>query len=88
MTGSLESRVLALLTEVAPDVDPALVLPDVDFREQFDFDSMDVYNFAVAIHRALGIDVPERDYRELSSLSRCVAYLERARIARTSSSST
>lgn len=88
MTESLESWVLELLTQVAPDVDPAAVRPEVDFREQFDFDSMDVYNFAVAIHGALGIDVPERDYRELTSLARCVAYLERARSARTSSSST
>lgn len=78
MSESLEARVLELLTQVAPDVDPAGVQRDVEFREQFDFDSMDLYNFAVAIHQSLGIDVPERDYRELGSLGRCVAYLERA----------
>jgi len=76
---SLESRILALLCEVAPDVDPAAVRADRDFRDQFDFDSMDLFNFAVALHRRFGIDIPERDYRNLTSLSKCAAYLQRVR---------
>lgn len=73
---ALAERVLALVTEIAPDVDPATVLPAVDFRDQFDFDSMDTLNFAIAIHRDLGVDVPEADYSRLASLDKCVAYLE------------
>jgi len=72
---SLEARILALLVEVAPDVDPAGVRPERDFRDQFDFDSMDLFNFATAIHGAFGIDIPERDYRQLASLAKCTAYL-------------
>ena len=71
----LASRLLALLTEIAPDVDPATVIPGVDFRDQFDFDSMDTLNFAVAIHRDLGVDVPEAEYSRLASLDKCVDYL-------------
>ena len=71
----LSQRVLALLTEVAPDVDAASVIPGVAFRDQFDFDSMDTLNFAIALHRDLGVEVPEADYGQLSSLDRCVAYL-------------
>ena len=71
----LRERVLALLTEIAPDVDPATLLPGVAFREQFDFDSMDTLNFAIALHRELGVDVPETEYARLSSLDGCVAYL-------------
>ena len=74
----LASRVLQLLTAIAPDVDPASVIPGVDFRAQFDFDSMDTLNFAVALHRELGVDVPERDYAQLASLDKCVAYLHQA----------
>jgi acyl carrier protein len=73
---SLDSRVLRLLASVAPDVDPATVRPDVDFRDQFDFDSMDVFNFAAALHQSFGIDIPERDYRQLAGLAKCVAYLQ------------
>jgi acyl carrier protein len=72
---SLEARVLNLLVSVAPDVDPAAVHPDLDFRDQFDFDSMDLFNFATAIHQTFGIDIPERDYRNLVGLAKCAAYL-------------
>jgi len=71
----LSKRVLELLTEVAPDVDPASVIPAVTFRDQFDFDSMDTLNFAIALHRELGVEVPEADYAQLASLEKCVAYL-------------
>ena len=72
---ALATRVLGLVTEIAPDVDPATVLPGVDFRDQFDFDSMDTLNFAIALHRELGVEVPEADYSQLASLDKCVAYL-------------
>ena len=71
----LAARVLELLTGIAPDVDPASVIPGVDFRDQFDFDSMDTLNFAIALHREFGVDVPETDYAHLASLDQCVAYL-------------
>ena len=72
---ALAERVLGLVTEIAPDVDPASVIPGVNFRDQFDFDSMDTLNFAIALHRELGVDVPEAEYARLSSLDKCVDYL-------------
>jgi acyl carrier protein len=71
----LSKRVLELLTEIAPDVDPASVIPGVAFRDQFDFDSMDTLNFAIALHRELGVEVPESEYAQLASLEKCVGYL-------------
>ena len=71
----LARRVLSLVTEIAPDVDAATVIPGINFRDQFDFDSMDTLNFAIALHRELGVDVPETDYAQLASLDKCVAYL-------------
>jgi acyl carrier protein len=75
----LRQRVLALLAGVAPDVDPATLRADLEFREQFEFDSMDLFNFASAVHAAFGIDIPEKDYRQLAALGSCLAYL-RARL--------
>jgi acyl carrier protein len=40
---------------------------------------MDVFNFAAAIHQAFGVDVPERDYRQLLSIEKAAEYL-RSRI--------
>jgi acyl carrier protein len=71
----LATTVLALVTGIAPDVDPASVIAGVDFRDQFDFDSMDTLNFAIALHRELGVEVPEADYSRLASVDKCVAYL-------------
>jgi len=73
---ALRARILELLVDVAPDVDPAAVRPVEDFRQQFDFDSMDLFSFATAIHAAFGIDIPERDYRQLASLEKCATYVE------------
>jgi acyl carrier protein len=72
----LARRVLELVTGIAPDVDAATVIPGIDFRDQFDFDSMDTLNFAIALHRELGVEVPETDYSQLASLDKCVGYLE------------
>lgn len=72
---ALARRVLELVTEIAPDVDTASVLPGVRFRDQFDFDSMDTLNLAIALHREFGVDVPEAEYSRLASVDQCVAYL-------------
>jgi acyl carrier protein len=72
---ALRERVLRVLRDVAPDIDPAELAPDVDIRRQYDFDSMDTLNFAIGLKRAFGVDIPDADFRELASLDRCLAYL-------------
>jgi acyl carrier protein len=71
----LARRILELMTTIAPDVEAESVIPGIAFRDQFDFDSMDTLNFAIALHREFGVDVPETDYANLASIDRCVAYL-------------
>lgn len=44
-------------------------------REQLDLDSMDALNFVVALHGALGVEIPETDYPKLVTLDACVEYL-------------
>ncbi len=63
-------RLLTLLTNIAPDIDPATVDPSRDLRDQFDFDSMDTLHFATAISAEFGIDVAERDYVRLAGLDK------------------
>lgn len=71
----IRDAVIADLTGVAPDVEPDSVEPGVNFRDQFDFDSMDFLNFVTALHKRFGIDIPEADYGELNNLDGCVAYI-------------
>lgn len=71
----IEAVVLAALTGVAPDLEGEPVDPEVPFRDQFDFDSMDLLNFAIALHERLGVDIPEIDYPKVASLDGSIAYL-------------
>ena len=75
----VRTTVLRVLGEIAPEADLASIKPDVPFREQLDLDSMDLLNFVVGVHEALGVDIPEADYGKLATLDACVAYLERRR---------
>jgi len=70
--------VIRALTEIAPDIDPAAIDADRDLAEQLDIDSMDFLNIVVLIHERTGIEIPERDYPKLSTLSDAVAYLAAA----------
>ena len=75
----IRETVLRLLGRIAPDADPASVDPAVPMREQLDIDSMDFLNFAIALHKELGVNIPEKDYPKLATLNGCVAYLATAR---------
>ena len=72
----LAELVKSTLINVAPDLEGETFAADIGFREQFEVDSMDMLNFIIALHKATGIDIPERDYVKLETLSGCVAYLK------------
>ena len=71
----LSATVLRVLGEIAPEADLASLRPDVGFRDQLDLDSMDVLNFVVGLHAALGVEIPESDYPKLATLDGCIEYL-------------
>ncbi len=71
----LRQLVTAALLKVAPDLAGEEIDAKKRFRDQFEFDSMDLLNFVMELHRASGIDIPERDYPKLETLDGCIAYL-------------
>ena len=75
MADDLRAAVLRVLGDVAPEADLTSLAPDVPFREQLDLDSMDILNFVVGLHAALGVEIPEADYPRLATLDACVEYL-------------
>ena len=79
MNESEISEILVLeLGNIAPEANLASLDPKADFREALDIDSMDFLNLVAAIHRRLGVNVPETDYRKLFTLNDAVAYLKKA----------
>ena len=63
------------IVKVAPDVDPDTLPTDVDFREEAELDSMDVLGVLTAIQEATGIEVPETDYSEITTIDQFTDYL-------------
>ena len=72
----IRRSIVAVLCDVAPEIEPAKLDPKAELRTSLDLDSMDFLNFVIGLHDALGIDIPEADYRKLSTLDACVAYVE------------
>lgn len=79
-----ELRTIALdeLTRIAPDLADDPIPDDADLREDYDLDSMDFLNWVTALHKRLGVDIPELDYPKLASLGATADYLVRATRAR------
>jgi acyl carrier protein len=74
--------VLQALREIAPEVSPDELDPDVPFQDQIDLDSMDFLNLVIALQERTGIEVPERGYPTMDSLKACTTYLVAAGAAR------
>ena len=71
----IRATVLRVLGDIAPEADLAALRPDRELRDELDLDSMDILNAVIALHRALGIDIPEADYGRLATLDGAVEYL-------------
>lgn len=71
----LRERLLAILGGIAPEARELAIDPEQSFRDQLDIDSMDFLNFVTAVHKQLGVPIPELDYPRLASLNGAVHYV-------------
>jgi acyl carrier protein len=67
---------LELIGKIAPEADIENIDPADRLRNQFDFDSVDFMNFAVALQAHLKVVIPEEDYPQLATLKGCITYLK------------
>jgi acyl carrier protein len=65
------------LTRVAPDLSPADIGEDDHLQDDLEIDSMDFLTLVAALHKRLGVDIPEADYPQIATLARAAAYLAR-----------
>lgn len=72
----LRMKILGALRDSVPGAEVEGLVETEDFRDQIDMDSMDFLNFALSIKKALGVDVPESDYRKIATLQGAIAYLQ------------
>ena len=67
--------ILQLIHESAPDLDLSDLDPELPLRDQLDLDSVDFLNIVMELQMRYGIEIPEDDFIELTTLDRCVSYL-------------
>jgi len=72
---AIRAAVLAELSEVAPEAELDRLEPGAVLREVLDLDSIDFLRFVQRLAATTGVEVPESDYAQLSTLEGVVAYL-------------
>ena len=74
-TAEVPATVLALIEQIAPDVDAASLDPDVDLRRAADLDSLDFQSLVELVAKDTGVEIPEADYPAVRSLRGLTDYV-------------
>jgi acyl carrier protein len=64
-----------VLAEFAPEADIDALDPRAPVQEALDLDSMDFLNAMIAIHEETGVDIPEADYNQVTTIEGIVRYV-------------
>ena len=72
----LRKAVLEELSGVAPDIDMATFDDRASLQDEYDLDSMDLLNLAAAVHRRLGVNIPDQDYARMRCVADLLDYLQ------------
>lgn len=75
-TEDISHIIIQLLAQIAPDMDPAALKEEENFRRALELDSFDFLRFIVALQEKTGIAIPEQDYGKISSIKDLVAYIQ------------
>ncbi len=73
---TIQQTIQDILSQIAPEADLSDVGPNEDLRTALDIDSMDHLNLIMGINDKLGIDIPEDDYGQLTTLQAIYQYIE------------
>lgn len=73
----LRKTVLEELSGIAPDIDMNSFDDGADLQDEYDLDSMDALNLAEAVHKRLGVNIPDQEYARMRSIADLINYLEK-----------
>jgi acyl carrier protein len=73
----IRERIFEILHRIAPEADLERLDPNENIRETLDIDSFDFLNVLVALDEKFGVNIPESDYRQVSTLKGMVSYLNK-----------
>jgi acyl carrier protein len=70
----IKKMVFQTLKKIAPEANLEHIDPEVRFRDQFDFDSVDFLNLIMALQKETNVTIAEADYLKLSTLNGIIQY--------------
>jgi acyl carrier protein len=76
MNPAIAAQVVEILHQVAPEMNPETLKPDLAFRQQMEFDSLDFLRLVLKIEERFGVSIPEDHYPRLATLEGCSGYLQ------------
>ena len=72
----IRATILEVIANILPNEDLSNLKGDVVIGDQIEMDSIDFLDMIMELRKRYGIEVPEDDYMELSTLDSSVDYLE------------
>lgn len=76
MTGEdIRKAIVDIIQEILPDDDLGGLDEDKPLREQIELDSMDFLDIVMELRKRYSVEVPEKDYPQLATMSSTVSYL-------------
>jgi acyl carrier protein len=69
------SKIRRAFYDIVPDAESETMNDDLPLRQQFDMDSVDFLNFIIKLHETFGVEIPEADYRHLTTVNAIAQYL-------------
>lgn len=71
----IKAAIFAGLKKIAPESNPASLVPDANIRASLDIDSFDFLSLLIGLHQRLRVEIPEADYGKLATVREMVSYL-------------
>jgi len=71
----IKETLFKVLGRIAPEAHLDKLAPDANVRETLDIDSFDYLQFLIGLNEELGIEIPEADYGQLTTLADLIRYL-------------
>lgn len=72
----VRTAIVDILSDIAPDEDLSAIDDEKKLRDQFNLDSMDFLDIVMELRKRYNLEVPEKDYERLVTMSSCVTYLQ------------
>jgi acyl carrier protein len=71
----LQETIFTIIQQIAPEADLQALGPDDDMRDALSIDSFDHLNILIGLNDALGVEIPESDAGQLTTVAAMLQYL-------------